>query len=259
MIITVVLVLIGALVLVVIGINIIQQQKARVEGDRRNEFNRQKAILDETEAVLANSAILPCSNQIIIILHERIKDALQSALTSAIPPISSQLEKRLVDVNNMLEQLRKNADNTPSIESFRLPDNDKQILLLVQSLKKLKAILRNENTKGKVVPEIFSQEEKRIDSLQLRINVDAMLNRAKSACAIKQYGSAKQLVTKAIATLNALKQHNPTDPFVLKKSDEAKDLLEEMTGAQQTEQPNANQAQKPGDELDMLFQPKKKW
>ena len=101
MIITVVLVLIGALVLVVIGINIIQQQKARVEGDRRNEFNRQKAILDETEAVLANSAILPCSNQIIIILHERIKDALQSALTSAIPPISSKLEKRLVYVNNL--------------------------------------------------------------------------------------------------------------------------------------------------------------
>ncbi|MBV7315135.1 hypothetical protein [Shewanella sp. NIFS-20-20] len=259
MIFTVVLVLIGALVLVVIGINIIQQQKERVEADRRTEFNRQKAILDETEAVLANSAMLPCSTQIIIILHQRIKDALESALSSTKPPVSNQLEKRLIDVNSMLEQLKKSNGQAPPIENFRLPDNDKQILLLVQSLKKLKAILRNENSKGKINPEVFTQEEKRIDSLQLRINVDAMLNRARSACAIKQYGSAKQLVTKAISTLNALKQHNPSDPFVLKKVDEAKLLLEELTGAQETDQPTATRNEKPEDDLDMLFQPKKKW
>lgn len=254
-----VLALIGALLLLVIGINIIQQQKDRMETDRRNELIRQRAILEETETILSNSAMLPCSNQIILVLYRRMNDALVAAVNVASDKQKGEYDRRQKDLAAQIEALSKNAGAAPPLEGFRLPDNDKQILLLVQSLKKLKAILRAENNKGRVDPNVFAQEEKRIDNLQLRINVDSMLNRARSAVGIKQYGSAKQMVTKALATLNALKNQSPNDPFITKKADEAKMLLDEVMGAQKQDEPAPQQKEKSEDDLDILFQQKKKW
>ena len=140
-----------------------------------------------------------------------------------------------------------------------LPDNDRQVLELVKTLKKLKAILRAEHNKGKVDPSIFSQEEMRIDNLQLRINVESMITRARAACFMKQYGSSKQMVTKALNTLHTIKGQTPNDPFIARKVDEAKQLLDEIMGAQKHSEPSAPKQKKEGDDLDMLFQPKKKW
>lgn len=167
-------------------------------------------------------------------------------------------QRRLLDVQAQIEG-QKDVTNVPPVESFRLPDNDKQILAIVQTLKKLKAILRAEHNKGKVDPTVFAQEENRIDSLQLRINVESMISRARAACYMKQYGSAKQMVTKALSTLHAIKAQTPNDPFIGRKVDEAKQLLDEIMGAQKQSEPNAPKQKKEGDDLDMLFQPKKKW
>lgn len=259
MIFTLVLILIGALLLLVIGINVIQQQKERAEAERRTELARQRAIIDETENVLSNTGMFPCSPQTILVLYRRVQEALKIA-GSLSPNQAGDYERRLVDLQGQIDNLQQNAKSAPPIESFRLPDNDKQILVLVQVLKKLKAILRAEHNKGKVEPAIFAQEENRIDSLQLRINVDSMLSRARTACFMKQYGSSKQMVTKALATLHAIKVQTPNDPFIAKKVDEAKNMLDEIMGAQKQNAPNAPKV-KQGDEddIDVLFQPKKKW
>ena len=190
-----VFILIGALLLLVIGINIIQQHKDRIETERRKELSLQRTILEETESILSNSAMLPYSNQIILVLYRRMNDALIAAVAVASDMQKGEYQRRQNDLVTQIDNLSKNAEVAPPLDNFHLPDNDRQVLLLVQSLKKLKAILRAENNKGKVDPNIFSQEEKRIDNLQLRINVDAMFSRARSAIGIKQYGSAKQMVT----------------------------------------------------------------
>ncbi|WP_394202241.1 hypothetical protein [Shewanella waksmanii] len=259
MIFTLVLILIGALLLLVIGINVIQQQKERAEAERRTELARQRAIIDETENVLSNTGMFPCSPQTIMVLYRRVKDALKIA-ASLSPNQTADYERRLIDLQGQIDNLQQTPKAAPPIESFRLPDNDKQILVLVQVLKKLKAILRAEHNKGKVEPAVFAQEENRIDSLQLRINVDSMLSRARTACFMKQYGSSKQMVTKALATLHAIKAQTPNDPFIAKKVEEAKNMLDEIMGAQKQNAPHAPQP-KQGDEddIDVLFQPKKKW
>jgi hypothetical protein len=66
-------------------------------------------------------------------------------------------------------------------------------------------------------------------------------------------------VTKALSTLHAIKAQTPNDPFIGRKVDEAKQLLDEIMGAQKQSEPNAPKQKKEGDDLDMLFQPKKKW
>ncbi|GIU31504.1 hypothetical protein L2719_12170 [Shewanella schlegeliana] len=253
-----VLILLGTLLLLVIGISIVQQQKARVEAERRNELARHRAVIDETEEVLSNTGLFPCSSDLILMLYRRVEDALTGALPIARNQ-SSDFERRLIDLRGQIQALQSAPKPSPAIELFRLPDSDRQILTLVQTLKKLKAILRAEHNKGKVDPSIFSQEEQRIDSLQLRINVDSMLGRGRAACFMKQYGSAKQMVTKALATLHTIKAQTPNDPFIAHKVEEAKAMLEEITGAQKSAHPVLAKSKPEDDDIDVLFQPKKKW
>lgn len=257
MIFTLVLILIGALLLLVIGINIIQQQKERAEAERRTELARQRAIIDETEEVLSHTGMFPCSSQIVLVLYKRVQDALGLAVKNAANQ-AGDYQRRAIDIKAQVDTLQSAPKTSPAIEGFRLPDNDKQILTLVQVLKKLKAILRAEHNKGKVEPAVFSEEEGRIDSLQLRINVDSMLSRSRAACFMKQYGSAKQMVTKALSTLHAIKAQTPNDPFITRKVDEAKAMLDEIMGAQKEASPVIKQ-DRDEEDIDVLFQPKKKW
>lgn len=256
---TLVLVLIGALLLLVIGINVIQQQKERAEAERRTELARQRAILDETEEVLSNTGMFPCSSQMVLVLYKRIQDAARIAVTLSKANQKGDYERRLTDLEALINNLQSSSPQTPAIENFRLPDNDRQVLVLVQTLKKLKAILRAEHNKGKVDPTVFAAEEGRIDSLQLRINVESMLSRARAASYMKQYGSSRQMVTKALSTLHTIKAQTPNDPFIARKVDEAKQLLDEIMGAQKMAQPSTPKQKNDEDDIDVLFQPKKKW
>ncbi|GAB1065777.1 MAG: flagellar motor control protein ZomB [Shewanella algae] len=256
---TLVLVLIGALLLLVIGINVIQQQKERAEAERRTELARQRAILDETEEVLSNTGMFPCSSQMVLVLYKRIQDAARIAVTLSKANQKGDYERRLTDLEALINNLQSSGPQTPAIENFRLPDNGRQVLVLVQTLKKLKAILRAEHNKGKVDPTVFAAEEGRIDSLQLRINVESMLSRARAASYMKQYGSSRQMVTKALSTLHTIKAQTPNDPFIARKVDEAKQLLDEIMGAQKMAQPSAPKQKNDEDDIDVLFQPKKKW
>ncbi|ABI71301.1 hypothetical protein ACRN9Z_20725 [Shewanella frigidimarina] len=254
-----VLILIGALLLLIIGFSIVQQQKERAEAERRVEASRQRAIIDETDAVLSNTGMTPSSSHIMLVLYRRIQDALEQSVVHASGQLKSDYERRLGDIKMQIATVSNSPSQVPAIENFRLPDNDRQVLELVKTLKKLKAILRAEHNKGKVDPSIFAQEEMRIDNLQLRINVDSMISRARAACFMKQYGSSKQMVTKALNTLHTIKAQTPNDPFIARKVDEAKQLLDEIMGAQKHSEPSAPKPKKEGDDLDMLFQPKKKW
>ncbi|MCL1123908.1 hypothetical protein [Shewanella surugensis] len=256
MIFTLVLILIGALLLLVIGINVIQQQKAKAEAEKRTELARQRAIIDETDDVLSHISLIPNSSHMLLILYNRIQEALQIAMHLT-PKMHTEYERRSLDLNQKIQVLKETMTPFPPIEAFQLPEQDKHVLVLVQMLKKMKAILRSEHNKGKVDPQLFIQEESYIDSLQLRINVDSMLSRGRAASYIKQYGSAKQMITKALSTLHTIKAQTPNDPFITQKVDEAKSILNEIMGEQKSTQ--TVKSRRDNDDIDVLFQPKKKW
>ncbi|HCD14391.1 MAG TPA: hypothetical protein DEQ41_11735, partial [Shewanella sp.] len=88
---------------------------------------------------------------------------------------------------------------------------------------------------------------------------ESMLSRARAASYMKQYGSSRQMVTKALGTLHTIKAQTPNDPFIARKVDEAKQLLDEIMGAQKMAQPSAPKPKSDEDDIDVLFQPKKKW
>ncbi|QSX32413.1 hypothetical protein JYB87_11615 [Shewanella avicenniae] len=256
---TLVLLLIGALLVVVIVFNAMQQQKERAEAVRRTELTRQRSIMEETEEVLSNTGMFPCSPNVSLVLYRRIRDAAVQALQLVPPQQRGDYERRILDLDSLISTQQSSGASIPSLESFKLPDNDRQILTLVQTLKKLRAIVRDEHNKGKLDPTVFANEEGRINNLQLRINVESMLSRARSSCYMKQYGSSRQMVTKALSTLNAIKAQTPNDPFIGKKVEEAKLLLDEINSAVKTNAPAAATTKKEENDIDVIFQPKKKW
>ncbi|RLV59721.1 hypothetical protein D5018_10695 [Parashewanella curva] len=262
MIFTISLIVISALLLLIIGINLYQQHKEKQNADRRVQHQQQRAKIDETAKVLEHISLFPCSNQIMIVLYKRLVDEMNTAASVAPNSLKKDYERQLIDFEAQINQLESSPSSPPSLDGIQIPNDDKQLVLMVQVLKKLKAILRSEHNKGKIDPTVFTNEDNRINSMQLRINVDTMLSRAQKAKDIKQYGSAKQMLNKALATLNSIKLNNPDDHFVQSKLNLAQSISASIDNSQQQKAiesiPTAKAANGE-DDIDVLFQPKKKW
>lgn len=254
MIYTIVIVLIVALVVVAVVVNAMQQHKEKADADRRQQLAKHKAIIEETEEVLMNSANVPISPNLTSVLHKRIYEALKSMLE--LSPGSKEIKTRL---QQSQERLEGGDPNDKSVDSnINIPDNEAQIINVVQGIKKLRMVLRSEHSKGNVDSQIFMTEDRRLESLQLQINVESQIRRGVKAKNTNMLGSARQYFEKALTTLEG---QTYTDDFITSKKAEAKHYIEEITS--ELKSANAKDAkQKEKDEqddLDLLFAPKKKW
>lgn len=255
MIFTIVIILIVILIVAAIFINALQQHKEQVEAERRTEHAKQKSIVDETEDILMASTQMPISQQLVFILHQRVLNALR--LMYELNPKAVDIKQRIQDADDRTKAIKVD-EPAPAQEKFMLPDNEKQIIILIQCIKKLRALLRSEHTKGKVDTQIFLKEDKRLDRLQLKVNVDTLEKRAKAALSSNMLGSARQYFEKAIGALNAQAQ---PDEFIVKRKQELEQQLQviqdNLRNANAQDAAKRQEAEK--DELDELFAPKKKW
>lgn len=254
MIYTIVIVLIIVLVVIAIAVNAVQQHKEKQENERRAQVARHKAIIDETETILMNAANVPLSVKIIIILLNRILNALKDsyALQPEIQGLKQRIEETAARINNM------NPDDASQDELTQLPDAEKQLIGLIQGIKKLRSVLRSEHSKGKIDTQQFMSEDKRLERMQLKINVETSIKRGVKARSTNMLGSARQYFEKAIITLEA--QTNP-DEYVHAKLQEVQSYLKEITAElKSTNARDVSKKQKDEeDDLDILFAPKKKW
>ena len=100
MILTLVLLSIGLLLILVVGYNIVQQYKQKVETDRRITMSKQKHIIDEADELLLNANRLPYTKTLVLLLQNRILDALKNIL-QANPGLTS-VRQRIQDVTCLL-------------------------------------------------------------------------------------------------------------------------------------------------------------
>ena len=107
-------------------------------------------------------------------------------------PSSKALKDRLSEAKENLS----NASNGNNSEALSLPNNDKQLISLIQSIKKLRAILRSEHSKGRVDSQLFVLEDKKLEKFQLRINIESQIKRGLSARDANMVGSARQYFEK---------------------------------------------------------------
>ena len=250
----IVIALIIVLVVIAIIVNAMQQHREKQEAERRAQLTKYKAIIEETEEVLMNSANVPLSPNLMTVLHRRIHEALKSMLE--LSPNAKEVKTRLIQSQERIDSADPNLKQMD--EPLSMPDNDNQIVSVVQGIKKLRMVLRSEHSKGNVDSQIFISEDRRLESLQLQINVESQTRRGIKAKNSNMLGSARQYFEKALATLE---NQSYSDDFITNKKLEIKHYLEQITNelksANAKDAKNREASEK--DELDVLFAPKKKW
>ncbi|ATL92873.1 DNA repair protein [Aeromonas sobria] len=254
MILTLVLLSIGALLFLVIAYNVVQQYKQKAEADKRHAVARHKTVADETEEVLLNVNLVPFSKNMVLLLQHRILDAYR-AIAQVMP--NNQIKQRIADVQTQIKNVQENY--SPHDEGhFKTPESDRQAIQMLQLVKKMRAVLRVEHNKGKIDPQGFAQEERRLELMQLKINISNLIKRAMDAQIQGQFGTCRQLYTKGLAAISNV---GDKDPYLVAREEDMRQGLKALDEQQQqnSAQDLQNIKDKETDELDVLFQPKKKW
>ncbi len=248
--------LIIALIIFVVVISAIQQHKEKQESEKRVKIAKQKAIIDESEELLLNLSNLPSSPNLVKILNRR--SLIAAKLMKELMPEVKGIKKRVLELTSRLEASEDLASNQASDEVFVLPDNEQQILTILQCIKKLRATIKSEQSRGNLDAQTFTKEDQRLDAMQLKINIESLIKRGSQAQNKEMLGSARQYLEKALQTLA---NHPLKTEYVSTKQSEISDQLNDITEALKSTnaQDAAKKAKSEEDELDMLFQPKKKW
>lgn len=249
----IIIVLIVVLVVLAIVVNAYQQYKAKIDAERRAEVAKQRTIIDETENVLMATSQMPISQGLIKILLQRIQRALQ--VTYELNPSSPDIKHHLEDIGARI----KSIDVEPeSNNQFTLPETDKMIIQYIQAVKKLRVMLRSERSKGKVEGHSYVEQDKQLERLQLKVNVETLIRRGRAAQQTNMLGSARQYYEKAV---KALENQVQTDEFIQTRLEwlkqQLQDIQEHLKNA--NAQDRAKRREEERDELDELFAPKKKW
>ncbi len=250
----IIILLIAILIIAGISASAVQQHKERKESQKREVLNRQRAIIEETENALAAASQMPVSQQLISIIQRRIHNSLQRSLQQS---PNQDLQQKLKDTTAIIKSIDMTKP-APDHNSFKLPANDKVIIKYIQAVKKLRVILRSEQGKGNITAKVFSNEDKSLERLQLRVNIETLNKRANEAMNGKQQGSARQYMEKAV---NALKLHKPQDEYT---SSRIAEFTKSLSGLE-NDMKESNLAQiaaekeNESDGIDQLFGPKKKW
>ncbi|MDC8831014.1 hypothetical protein [Alteromonas gilva] len=249
----IIIVLIVVLLIVAIVVNAYQQYKAKMDAERRTEVAKQRTIIDETENVLMATAQMPISQGLVKILLQRIHRALQviNELSSSSPDTKQHLE----DISSRIKSIDMEPDNN---NQFALPETDKMIIQYIQAVKKLRVMLRTERSKGKVDGSTYLEQDKQLEKLQLKVNVETLIRRGRAAQQSGMLGSARQYFEKAIT---ALENQSQSDEFIQTRRDWVKQQLQEIQEnlKNANAQDRAKRREEERDELDELFAPKKKW
>ncbi|MDP2560207.1 hypothetical protein [Psychrobium sp. 1_MG-2023] len=246
---------IAVLVILLIVVTVMQQQRKKQDSEKRIEVARLTLVIDETEDLLSRVVNIPVTKGLMIILHNRILETIKSVqqITN-----DRNLAIQINDRQTLIESIGKTFQSK-GLESFRLPNDDREVLQMVQLIKKLKGVVNSEHKRGRINPEVFTNEIKRADLMQIRININSIIKRAKIAMDAKQSGSARTYLDKAIKTLKAI--NSDGDSFVKEKLDEAMALMQQLDQVkiERDERQREEQEEKSSTDLDALFQPKKKW
>ncbi|WP_440873941.1 hypothetical protein [Thalassotalea sp. PLHSN55] len=247
--------LIVVLIIIIVVVNAIQQHKEKLEQEKRAKVAKLKAVIDETEELIINLTHLPNNPVVAEILNRRAYNAAKSI--KELMPEAKGIANRVRDLEARLEA-SKDAEPAKSDEAFVLPDNEQQLVGILQCIKKLRATIKSEQSKGAVSAQVFTQEDQRFEAMQLKISIESLVKRGNQAYSKEMLGSARQYFEKALQTLS---EHSVQTDYTKTKRAEIEQKLEEITGALKSTNAadRAKKAKDEEDDLDLLFQPKKKW
>lgn len=252
MIYTIVIALIILLVILAIIVGAVQQHKQRLELERRKKMARFRHALEQIEDLLHMSSFFPIGKSMLTVLNIRALEILKN-MNSVSP--SKDYQARIQDYEERIQSVDKN-DTTLISEDFEIPHNNKQIIAMINGLKRLRSALRNEHSRGRVDSNVFSIEDQRLTKLQLKISIETLIRRGRHAYDSHMLGSSRQYYEKALRTIE---EQSFSDDYTKSREQSIKEALKQI--AQELKDAHARDKEKhqKEDDLEELFQPKKKW
>tara|TARA_B100001057_G_C22850765_1_gene950879 strand:+ start:182 stop:949 length:768 start_codon:yes stop_codon:yes gene_type:complete len=246
--------LVAILLVLVLGYNIMLQYKLKVETAKKQEASRYLTIIDGTEELIGNAHHMPFSQDLLVCLNNRILDALENMYQ--LDPKNKQLVQRIESVKQQITQLKENYQGGEST-AFRVPSSDKQAIMMLKLVKRLRDTVRNEHNKGRFETQAYVVENARLETIQIRINIENVIKRANDSISRGQPGTAIQLLRKGI---DALATKN--DAYSMRAKEKLQQMLNDLD--QKRQDKNAHDLQQMEskereDDMDALFGQKKKW
>ncbi|CAE6907443.1 DNA repair protein [Vibrio sp. B1FLJ16] len=248
--------LVAILLVLILGYNIMLQYKVKLETTKRQEAARYVSLIDGTEDLIGHAHNIPFSKELLLCLNNRILDALQNM--QQLDPKNKQLAQRIENLKQQIVQL-KDSEQVGESTTFKMPSSDKQAIAMLKLVKRLRDTIRNEHNKGRLDTQTYVTENARLETMQIRINIENVIKRAKDSISRGQPGTALQLLRKGIDALST-----KSDAY----SVQAKKNLEEMLGDLDRKRQDKNNEEmqqlvdadkERNNDMDALFGEKKKW
>ncbi len=227
------------------------QQRQRIESSKRQETAKYIAVIDATEELIGNAHSLPYSSTLLVSLNQKILDSLKKI--HDIDKSDRSLSQRISDVQEQVNQIKQAYKNKEST-SFRVPDSDREAISMLKLVKRLRAVIKAEHTKGRMQTQAFVTENSRLEQMQVKINIENVLKRVNDAKIKGQIGTAQQLLKKALDVVS-----NKSDSYCVLAKDSLSTMLDEINLTLRKGNDIAKSKRNESDELDELFAPKKKW
>ncbi|MGF1720391.1 DNA repair protein [Vibrio kyushuensis] len=246
--------LVAVLLVLVLGYNIMLQYKVKVETAKKQESARYIAVIDATEDLIGNAHHMPFSKELLVCLNTRILDALNNM--HELDPKNKQLAQRLENMKQQITQLRDNYQGGDST-TFKVPSSDKQAIVMLKLVKRLRDTIRTEHNKGRFETQAYVAENARLESIQVRINIENVIKRANDAIVRGQPGTAIQLLRKGIDALSS--KNDDYSNQARNKLQTMFDELEQKRQNKSAEDLQQIEEKEKEDDMDALFGQKKKW
>jgi FtsZ-binding cell division protein ZapB len=245
--------LIGILLVLILGYNVMLQYKIKATAAKKQEAARHISVIDATEDLISNAHHVPFSRDLLICLNTRILDSLQSMYE--LDPKNKQLAQRVSGMTNQINAL-KQQNNESETTPFKVPSNDKQAIVMLKLVKRLRDTIRNEHNKGRFETQAYVAENARLETIQTRINIENVIKRANDSMIKGQPGTAIQLLKKGIDVLSS-----KNDAYSIQAKEKLQQMYDELEQKRQTKQTTdtSQQASEHASDMEALFGEKKKW
>ncbi|MEL7799626.1 hypothetical protein AAG579_12485 [Idiomarina loihiensis] len=230
----------------------VQQNRQRLELERRKKMARFRSSLEQIEDLIHMSSFFPIGKSMLVVLNSRALEILKG-MNAASP--SKDYKARIQDYEERIQSVDRN-DTSLISEDFEIPENNKQIIAMINGLKRLRSTLRNEHSRGRVDSNVFSVEDQRLTKLQLKISIETLIRRGRHAYESHMLGSARQYYEKALRTIE---DQSFSDDYTTSRQQSIKKALEQIAQELKDAHTRDKEKHKKEDDLEELFQPKRKW
>jgi len=246
--------LVAVLLVLVLGYNMILQYNAKIATAKKQEGARYIAVIDATEELIGHAHHMPFSKNLLLCLNNRILDAVQNMYE--LDPKNKQLEQRVEHVKQQIENLKTNFQSGESA-AFKVPSNDKQAIVMLKLVKRLRDTIRNEHNKGRFDTEAYVAENARLETIQVRINIENVVKRSNDAIVRGQPGTAIQLLRKGLDVLST-----KNDAYSAQAKEKLQAMYDDIEKRRQNQSASEQQQivdKQREEDMDALFGEKKKW